>query len=1058
MKIHKKFAVSESPFKCCEWAEVEVKVVDQRNNSIVFHLPKAEVPKHWSRNAVQIFVSKYFRMAGVPKDVVSVAETDSRGRPLPEWLQRRIPAENTEFGTETSVKQVVHRMSGYWTYWGWKYGYFDDEIDAKDFYGECIHMLLRQWAAPNTPQFFSSGVNWAYGTTGSKKGMWRVDPETGEAKETDDFFTHPGTHACFIVSVEDTLLGPGGVYDNLSLETRAFTTGGGVGANFSTIRAVGEKLSSGNDATGLMSFLKVFDRSAGTIRSGSTSRRAAKMVVLNVDHPEIEEFIEWKAKEEKKARALINAGYDGNYEGEAYKTVSGQNSNNSIRITNAFMKAVEEDGEWDLIARTTGKPMKTIKARELWNKAVKAAWECADPGVQFDDLFNDWNTCSADGRINASNPCSEYQFLDNTACNLASINLQQMIDGGLQVDLEKFQHVCRLLAVILDISNNAGQFPSKSLAEGTYKYRSIGVGHTGLGAVFMQAGVPYDDEKACHFAAAVTALMTGYVYEASQELAERLGSFPRYSANATSMCRVLGNHAALVLGKMPSSMSSEYFKLNHDHISSELSKSLRDVWLDLLKAVKKEGFKGFRNAFVTLIQPSGSVGLIMDCDTLAIEPDFSLIKCKKLSGGGSMKIVNEGIRKTLVKLGYAPKQIEEMMTWVLGHNTFKGAPYVSWEVLKKMGVTNEDLEAIEAAVRGCSSLRHAFKISNESKHELGIEPKFEGNVFKRLNFTKEQYAEANGWICGHGTFEGAPHLKKEHLVVFDCANKNGDGSRAIPWEAHVKMMAAVMPFLSGSISKTINMPNDATVEDISQAYKLSHKLGVRAIAVYRDGCKVDQPLFNPADLSWWDPKAEVKVYYRGQRKKPPKKRLGFLEEAVINDSGKKYKIWVQFYEYEDGSLCEIWLDVSRENPDFKLALKWWARAMSNAIQYGQPLDEIGSSFLFEEGGPAGATDHKYITYCKSIPDFVMKLVAMHYLGDTNWCKIKPPISELRCGHDFSRQFAVGETTSKMSPANRRKIDVVPTDFTKCGRCGGTVNLYPCPTCTECGFQPKGCSP
>jgi len=502
-------------------------------------------------------------------------------------------------------------------------------------------------------------------------------------------------------------------------------------------------------------------------------------------------------------------------------------------------------------------------------------------------------------------------------------------------------------------------------------------------------------------------------------------------------------------------LHANYFEIDHEKLDKDLSKEIYEAWGRITSKMKDPNWVGVRNSFVTLIQPSGTIGLLMDCDTLAIEPDFSLIKYKKLSGGGSMKIVNEGVQAALRKMGYDSNQIKEMMIWILGNGTIKGAPHINWEVLQGMGATMEDLGKIEVEAGRAAELRHIISFSNESKRHLGIEAKFEGNVFKRLNFTKEQYREANGWICGHGTLEGAPHIKPEHLAVFDCANVNGDGKRFIPWQAHVNIMAAVTPFISGSISKTINMPNNATEKDLGDAYLDSFQKGIKCISIYRDGCKRSQPLNNPSDLTWWEPPVEERVYFRGQRKKPPKRRLGILEEATINDAGKHYKLWVQFFEYEDGSLCEIWIDISKENPHYKLALKWWARAMSNAIQYGQPLDEVGSSFLFEEGGPSGPTDHKYITYCKSIPDFIMKLMAMHYMGDTNWCRIKPPATELRCKMDRSAGYVAGTVKSEMAP-KRMKINL--TDVTKCDKCGGAVSLWPCPTCTECGYQAKGCNP
>jgi ribonucleoside-diphosphate reductase alpha chain len=1072
MKFERFFTENSDLESFTQWKKVDVRLKDEETGKVIYDVKGVCVPEKYSNVSVNILVGKYFRMTGVPNSVEPVNEKNLKGQDFPDWLRRRKPVSSSTPGPETHALQVFTRMAGFWTYWGWMYGYFDEEKDARAFFDESVFMLANQIAAPNTPQFFNSGIYWAYGYKGEPKGYWRVDPVTGECKPTDGQYEFPGVHACHLLGIGDHLFCPGGgngIYDNVVIETRCFAQGGGCGSNFSTIRSKYEKLSNGSHATGLMSFLKVLDRSASVIKSGNSQRRSSKMNIVNIDHPEVEDFIDWKVKEEEKVDALITAGYSNHYEGEAYQTVSGQSSNNSMRIPNRFMEAVAKDEDWSLVARTTGESTKKVKARKLWEQIVKAAWRTGDPGVQYDDHHNDWNTCPADGRLTTTNPCSEYSFITDSSCNLASLNAQAFFDPSrndegisLGFDRDGFAYAAKHWATVLDITNSAAHLPSKAIAEGTFKYRSIGLGHTGIGAVLMQAGIPYDSDRACHIVASLTSLMTAAAYFRSAELAQSLGTFPRFQANKDQMLSVLSRHALLTAGK-PIDLKTTYWIIGNVPGCSEMRDAAIALWD---KVLVMGATYGFRNAFTTLIAPSGTIGLLLGCDTLAIEPDFSIVKFKKLSGGGTMKIVNESLSKALGNLGYAPDQIKDILAHVLGHNTLEGAPKINRESLLGLGISREDVDKMEKSLVGSTELRYVLSfqtLSDESKHDAVIEAS-DKNIFKRL-FTKEDYVEANLWICGHGALEGAPHIRPEHLPVFDCANKSGSGKRFIRPEAHVKMMAAVIPFISGAISKTVNLPNTATEADVSGIYMMSFKEGVKCIALYRDGCKRSQPLNNPGDMSWWDDSASRanETVLRGQRKRPPKKRIGITQEFKIYSDSGEHKVWVQTGEYEDGQLCEIWIDVSKENTDFQRAMKWWARGVSNAIQYGQPLEEIAASFVLEEGGPSGRTDNPYITFCKSIPDLVFKFLSMEYLADFNWCRKKPPIHELRASHsqklltDIGKKYQASKKVFHRVDAPVLTVHVRSLD--RCPICGSTnIIPFPCATCASCGATLGGCSP
>jgi ribonucleoside-diphosphate reductase alpha chain len=1063
------------PFSYVEWKEVSTTIKNENTNEIIFKIENIEIPAHWSQISQDIILSKYLRLTNVPSKSIKVSESTPSGKQISDWLQRSTPVDGCQFGPETSTKQIFHRLAGFWAYWGWWYGYFDEEADAKIFYDESVYMLINQIAAPNTPQWFNSGVYWAYGHAGKKKGFWKADPKTCVANETSNTYENPGIHACFLQSVGDSLFEEDGIFNRIVSEARAFVSGGGSGSNFSAIRSKFEKLSSGNPATGLMSFLKIFDRSAGVVKSGSSQRKAAKMVVVDIDHPEAPEFILWKGIEEKKTQALAIGGFDAGWEGEAYQTVSGQNSNNSIRLSKKFLDAVVGDVMWDMTARTTGQVIRRMKARELWQYIKKAAWESGDPGVQYDDIINDWNTCKSDGRIKTSNPCLEYTFLDDTACNLATLNLQTLFHDNGDLKIKDFIAACRHWLMVLDISINAAQLPTKQLAEGTVKYRTTGLGHSGIGAVLMRAGIKYDCDKACHLSAAVTSLMTAECYSVSADMARTLGTFPRYEANKDCMQQVLRNHCAASVRKSLKSFSFRNltvtpWSIDHSFINDELTNTIEAAWDN---AITQGDKFGYRNAFVTVIQPSGTIGLVLGCDTTAIEPDFGIVKFKRLSGGGSMKIVNESVETSLRNLGYSDSQVDDIMIYVLGNNTFDGAPYINRQSLLDVGVTVDDLDEIEANLSGVSQLRYAlmpYKLSDDTLQAIDIDKK-STNIFTALKFTQEQYIEANKWICGYGTLEGAPHIRSEHLSIFDCANRSGYGKRFINPEAHVRMCSAVSPFISGAISKTVNEPNEATEDDIGNLYLMAFDGrgstrycpgGIKGFAVYRDGSKQSQPLNNPTDMSWWsDSCKDARVYLRGDRRRPPRKRELVAHEVTIYTTQGHHKIIIKFGEYEDGSLAEIWIEVGKSNPDFTLAMRWMSRSMSNAIQYGQPIKEIADSFLNEEGGPAGRTDHPYITYCSSVPDLVVKLAMLEYEGDTTYCKKIPAEHEVRRGmikNGKNGHNGNGHKSQNESVLGQRTF-IAATKGRGCSKCGSElIQEFPCKLCLSCGTSLGGCSP
>jgi ribonucleoside-diphosphate reductase alpha chain len=1047
------------------------------DGTVVFEMKDLLAPEGWSQVAVDILAQKYFRKAGVPVDRQRVAEEG-----VPPWLQRSEPAAgDPRNAQETDARQVFHRLAGCWSYWGWKGGYFSSETDARAFYDEVCYMLAAQMAAPNSPQWFNTGLHWAYGIDGPPQGHYRVDPKTNEVIRSTSAYEHPAPHACFIQSIQDDLVNDGGIMDLWVREARIFKYGSGTGSNFSSLRGEGEPLSGGGKSSGLMSFLKIGDRAAGAIKSGGTTRRAAKMVVLDLDHPDIEDFINWKVTEEAKVAALVTGSrllnrhlnailkacvqwpnaeerlnrqrnhdlrkaittaraalvpinyiervlqlaeqgvtslkieeYNTDWNSKAYYTVSGQNSNNSVRITNTFMEAVQRDGPWHLYWRTekenvreegrAPKPRKTLRARDLWEEITYAAWSCADPGVQFDTTVNEWHTCPADGRINASNPCSEYMFIDDTACNLASLNLIRFYDESSgRFDVDSFKHATRLWTLILEISVHMAQFPSVSVARKSYDFRTLGLGYANMGSLLMVQGMPYDSHEGRAWCAAVSALMHAVSYATSAEMAAEVGPFPRYPANREAMLRVVRNHRRAAYD----APKEEYEGLTITPVGID-ARFCPDY---LLQAARRESDRmvelgerhGYRNAQSTCVAPTGTIALVMDCDTTGIEPDFALVKFKKLAGGGYFKIINESIPPALARLGYSPRQIEDIVRYCRGAGTLHGCPHINFATLRARGLPDEVLQRIEAMLPGVFELPFAFNrwtVGDEvltgklgfSREQIDS-PNFD--LLSALGFRKEQIAEANNYVCGTMTVEGAPHLKPEHLPVFDCANKCGKlGQRFLSAEAHIRMMAAAQPFVSGAISKTINMPHNATIDDVKRAYMLSWQLMLKANALYRDGSKLSQPLNSVADAPDLDaeiaetaaeePKAEAvriaeKIVYRyiANRRRLPDRRAGYTQKARIGN----HKMYLRTGEYEDGTLGEIFLDMHKEGAAFRSMTNCFAIAVSLGLQHGVPLEEYVDAFLFTRFEPNGIVQgNPHIKMTTSIIDYIFRELAITYLG------------------------------------------------------------------------------
>jgi len=1192
--IERRFtSVGEDPFDSFEWIEMDVEIRNP-DGSMADSIEGVKLPSGFSGVPGKVCAQKYLRKAGVPKALRKVPEKE-----VPVWLQRSEPDHERlqtvdaaqRMGGETDGRNLFRRLAGTWTYWGWKYGYFASEADARAYFDEMCYLIASQRSAPNSPQWFNTGLHWAYGIEGPAQGHSYVDPITEELSYSTNAYERPQPHACFIQSVSDSLVGgPDSIMGLWSREALLFKYGSGTGSNFSNIRGAGEPLSGGGSSSGLLSFLKIGDRAAGAIKSGGTTRRAAKMVTLDLDHPDIEEYIDWKPSEEEKVSALvigssilqkhantlmdaiwehsddegrydqrINLGLrramvraikdsvpqahiqrivdlakqgwkgvefealDTDWQGEAYVTVSGQNSNNSVRVPNSFMDAVNADGQWSLFWRTEKEaaaaegrgpvPCRTLDANALWDKIAYTAWACADPGVQFDTTINEWHTCPSAGRINGSNPCSEYMFLDDTACNLASINLLHYYDLDAHTfRIEDFRHSVRLWTTTLEISVLMAQFPSESITRKSYEYRTLGLGYCNIGSLLMHMGIPYDDERAYAICGAITSIMCGETYATSAEMASVLGAFPDYERNAEDMLRVMRNHRRAAYG----ASEEEYEGLTVPPMGINAKKCPKDL-LDAARgswdrAVREGEEHGYRNAQTTVIAPTGTIGLVMGADTTGVEPQYSLVQFKTLAGGGSLRIINNGVPNALRRLGYSDSQTNAIEEYIMGTGRLSGCPTLPVGRLKDAGFTSESLKTIDSKLSDVFDLRSAFSPSILGKslctEALGMsESQFEDPFFDTLGslgFTPEEVEAANVHIFGYNTIEGAPGLKDEHLAVFDCATPCGKfGKRSIAWPAHVKMMAAAQPFISGAISKTINMPSNSTVEDVREAYNLSHTTMNKACAVYRDGSKLSQPLMNqlvdtpeltdedeggvvermveetvktlplPEPVAKPVAEAFVKDYIAIRRPLPNRKRSENIKAKVGGHS-----VRLITGEYPDGKLGEIFLLTSKEGAAWRAMLSQFAIAVSIGLQHGVPIDAFVKSFIFSKFEPSGMIEggSGRVKMSSSIVDWVFRELAIEYAGRDDLAHVaeedldqfsisKPEISDAGVvrsqGEKRDLQMTLEASVAPLgSLESRARQAAKERGFTGdiCDDCGGSqmVRNGTCLKCNECGAT-TGCS-
>ncbi len=890
------------PFDEIQWEKRDASITSASGEK-VFEQKDVEVPSFWSQLATNVVVSKYFH-----------------GKPgTPE--------------RETSIKQLIHRVARTITDWGIKDKYFASDEDAEVFYHELTYLLVHQYGSFNSPVWFNVGVE-----------------------------EHPQCSACFINSVEDTMES---ILDLAKTEGMLFKYGSGTGTNLSVLRSSKESLSGGGQASGPVSFMKGFDAFAGVIKSGGKTRRAAKMVILNADHPDIVEFINSKANEEKKAWALIDAGYDGSINGEAYGSVFFQNANHSVRATDEFMKAVVEDREWTTRAVTTGEPMDTYRARDLMRQIAEATHICGDPGMQFDTTINEWHTCPNSGRINASNPCSEYMFLDDTACNLASLNLMKFMDEDGNFQIEKYKNAVRTFITAMDIIVDNSRYPREAIARNSHLYRTLGLGYANLGAMLMSLGLPYDSDAGRAYAAAVTSILTGHAYTTSAELAQHMGPFEEFEKNREPMLRVIRKHRDAA------------YKINAEYLPPELHQAATQVWDTALEMGEKHGY---RNAQVSVLAPTGTIAFMMDCDTTGVEPDIALVKYKKLVGGGSLKIVNNSVPIALKRLGYDEKSIKEIV----------------------------------------------------------------------------EYIDQND------TIEGAPQLKEEHLEVFDCAFKPVNGVRSIHYMGHIKMLAAVQPFISGAISKTVNVPEETTPDEIMEAYITAWKLGVKAIAIYRDNSKRTQPLTTTI-------KEAVKEYGRPFRRRLPDERQAITHKFSVGG----HEGYITVGMYEDGSPGEIFIVMAKEGSVVSGLMDSFATAISLALQYGVPLKVLVNKFTHTRFEPSGFTGNPQIPYAKSVMDYIFRWLALKFLPKEEKEKYLSTTVEENTTDNNTPFLSLGSD----QPSTTEPVDIPPAngqqknateerehtvfqlqaDAPTCSECGSImVRNGSCYKCLECGAT-SGCS-
>ncbi len=873
------------PFDEVAW-ELRTAIIAGEDGKAVFEQKDVEIPKSWSMLATNVVASKYFRgPIGTPE-------------------------------RERSVRQLIGRVVDTLAGWGRRQGYFATEADAESFHAELTHLLVRQKAAFNSPVWFNVGVE-----------------------------KQPQCSACFINSVQDSM---DSILKLAHTEGMLFKYGSGTGTNLSPIRSSREKLAGGGDASGPVSFMKGFDAFAGVIKSGGKTRRAAKMVILNADHPDIVDFVRCKAEEEKKAWALIDAGYDPSFNGPAYASIFFQNSNNSVRCTDGFMRAVRDDAEWSTRAVTDGHPMDQLRARELFREIAQAAWACGDPGLQFDTTINDWHTCSTTARINASNPCSEYMFLDDTACNLASLNLMHFrtIDG--EFDVEAFKHAVDVLLLAQEIIVDNARYPTEAIEKNSHRFRPLGLGYANLGALLMSRGLAYDSEAGRAYAGAITALMTGEAYAMSARIAEQTGPFEGFPENREPMLSVIGKHGEHAQ-RIPDGLCPP-----------DLLLAARASWGEALALGRAHGY---RNSQVTVLAPTGTIGFMMDCDTTGIEPDIALIKYKKLVGGGVLKIVNQTVPAALERLGYSPQAVARILAW----------------------------------------------------------------------------------LDEHETIEGAPELKPEQLPVFDCAFRPASGTRSIHYLGHVRMMAAVQPFLSGAISKTVNLPQTATVEDIEAAYLEAWKLGLKAVAVYRDGCKRSQPLNTS--------RSAAPVEARPARRRLPEERRAITHKFSIGG----HEGYLTVGMYEDGTPGELFCVMAKEGSVVSGLMDSFATSISMALQYGVPLQVLADKFSHTRFEPSGFTGNPQLPIAKSIVDYIFRWMALKFLPQPAELESLP---ELAAKGAPSLPAAV-DARSAAQPGARMPAPAFAiqseTDAPPCHTCGSImVRSGACYKCANCGST-SGCS-
>jgi ribonucleoside-diphosphate reductase alpha chain len=1045
--------------------------------SVLFCNDTVQVPAGFSQTASDVMAQSFFHRYGVPAVLKPVPEDG-----VPDFLWRHeadLPAlanlpEGDRFVAETSARQVFDRMAGAWTYWGWKGGYFASEDDARAYLDETRFMLARQMASPASAQWVNTGLHWAYGISAGMYGF-HVDHNTGELQRADA--SHPQPHACFIQSVTDDLLSHGGIMDLWLREARLFKHGSGSGTNFSGLRGADEALSQGGTSSGLMDFLKIGDRAAGAIKPCGIKRRTAKTAICDIDHPDVQDFINWKIVEEQKVASLVAGSqihqqrlnaifaaigtggdtdpatnsalkqairearramipdtyvnrvlqyaqqgftsiefptFDTDWDSLAYASVSGQNSNNAVRVTDAFLNAVRQDLQWELLRRTDGGVAQSVMARDLWDQIGNAAWACADPAVQFDDTVNAWHTCPQDGPIRASNPTGEYMFLDDAACNLATVNLTAFLQDG-QFDADGFAHAIRLWTLTSEIGVMMAQFPSEQIARRTHDFRPVGLGYANLGGLLMRMGVGYDSDQGRAIGAAITALMTGTAYAASAQMAAMVGPFAGHARNAGDMLRVLANHRAAAQG------GDDFYGLNVVPVSLDadqcpdagLVQLARDAWDQALDLGCRHGF---RNAQASVIAPTTQTGLVMDCDTNGIEPDFAQVKYISLPQGGHAKTINPAIPQGLTALGYDDDQIDDIVAHAVGHASLATCPAINQAALVRCGFGAEQLVRMQSALATAFDIRFIFNQwtlgRSFCRDTLGIpadklaDPAFD--MLDYLGFSQDQINAANDHVCGTMTIEGAPHLRPDDLAVFDCATLCGNaGTRQLPVDSHLRMMAAAQSFLSGGIAKTINLPHAASIADALAVHDLAWSCGLKGSAIYRDGSKLSQPLAQSlidGDDDAHDILASgtqhqkatlmaekiveriIVKEIRSNREKLPLRRKGYTQKASVGG----HKVYLRTGEYDDGNLGEIFIDMHKEGAGFRAMMNNFAIAVSVGLQYGVPLEEFVDAFTltrFEPAGPVQGNDS--IKNATSILDYVFRELAVSYLDRTDLAHVKP---------------------------------------------------------------------